>query len=198
MPGFALLDGEVYYLYETYNDKKCGFGIKKADLNKPETVVEEKNYRLSEPDLYSNGRDFAILVRGKILIGNAKGIYREYNLPEKLSDFGICKDYLFCNTTSDGNKWTARSISLKTGKEYTAESKTPLYRISGMNGDELTCIGDSFHDMYILRPGKKLKMVPIEESQEISVNLEYVRYYPYGDTKTLAQISDTKFCQVTW
>ena len=200
MPGFAILDGDVYYLYENFNEKSgYGFGINRADLYNPETMMEEKDYSISETEFYSNGTDFAILVDGKhdVLIGNAEGIYREYDLPEKMSHFGICKDYIFCCTTSNENQWTARSISLETGEEYMEEIKMPLYRISSMSGDELTCVDMRF-DMYILRPGKKFEIVPVDATPEILTNRKYVRYYPYGDTKTLAQIDETKFCRITW
>ncbi len=202
MPAFALLDGEVYYLYEIFDgNTECGFGISRADLYNPEIVVEEKNYRLSESEFYANGTDFVVLVEdGKhsFLIGNAEGIYREYDLPEQMSNFAICKDYLFCCTTSDGHKWTARSISLKTGEEYTVETEGPIYRIASMTGDELACIVDEW-DMHIFRPGKKFEMIPVESSEkEFHESRESVRYYPYGDTKTFAQLDDTKFCRITW
>ena len=198
MPGFALLEGEVYYLYEDLDEKTgYGFGINKADLHNPKTVVEEKGCGLSETEFFHNGTDYVVHVDGKLLIGNVEGIYREYDLPEKMSDFGICKDYLFCCTTSDGNKWTARSISLETGREYTAEVKMPLYRISSMGGDELTCASTGFK-MYVFRPGEEFEILPVEETLEIIENREYVRYYPYGDTKTLAQLDETKFLRITW
>ncbi len=198
LPGFTMLDGEVYYLYEDFDEKTgYGFGINKADLDNPKTVVRETDYSLSETEFYSNGTDYAIHVDGKLLIGNVKGIYREYDLPEKMSDFGICKDYLFCCTTSDGNKWTARSISLETGEEYTAEIGMPLYRICSMSGDELSCISTGF-SMYVFRPGEEFEILPVEDTLEIIENREYVRYYPYGETKTLAQLNETKFCRITW
>ncbi len=198
LPGFTILDGDVYYLYEDFDEESgYGFGIKKADLQNPEIIVEEKGRRLSDTEFCSNGTDYALLSDGKILIGNAEGIYREYDLPNPMSDYGICKDYLFCCTNSDGNKWTARSISLKTGKEYAAETETPLYRIASMNGGELTCIDDNWN-MYILRPGKEFEIISADEPNEILVGRRNVRYYPYGDRAALAQLDETKFCRMTW
>ncbi|MEY8365824.1 hypothetical protein AALA22_09330 [Anaerovoracaceae bacterium 41-7] len=198
IPGFALIDGEVYYLYEDfYEDTGYGFGVSKAGLEHSKPVLKEKEYSLSESEFYSNGSDYVIHVDGKLLVGNAKGIYRKYDLPEKISAFGICSDYLFCCTTQDGNKWTARSVSLKTGEEHAAETQMPLYRISSMCGDELTCVGDGF-SMHVLRPGKNFEIQQVEESMEIIETREYVRYYPYGDVETLAQLDETKFLRVTW
>ncbi len=181
LPGFTILEGEVYYLYEDFDEASgYGLGIKRADLQKPEPIVEEKNRRLSETEFYSNGTDYTVLIDGKILIGNIEGIYREYNLPKPMSDYGICKNYLFCCTESDGNKWTARSISLKTGKEYTAEIEKPLYRITSMSGDELTCVRENW-EMCILCPGKEFEIISLDEPDEILVDKKRVRYYPYGD-----------------
>lgn len=203
MPAFAQLSGDVYYLYQIFDgNTECGFGIGKADLNRPETIVKETDYKLSDPEFYSNGSDFAVHVDGEhdFLIGNADGIYMEYDLPESMSDFAICKDYLFFCTTSDGNKWTTRSISLKTGEEYAYETETkePFYRIASMSGDELTCISEHW-DMYLLRPGKNFEMVPVESPEkEFREAREYVRYYPYGERGTLAQLDETKFCRISW
>ncbi len=198
LPGFAVLEGEVYYLYEDYDKNSgYGFGIKIADLNNPEIVVEERKRKLDETEFYSNGTDYAFSSEGKILIGNAKGVYREYELPEKMSHYGICKDYLFCCTTSDGNSWTARSISLKTGKEYTAEIEKPMSRFASMSGDELTCVRENW-EMCVLRPGKEFEIVSTDDPDEIRVGRMFVRYYPYGDRETLAQIDETKFCRITW
>ena len=198
LPEFTVLDGEVYYLYEDLDeDTGYGFGIKRADLGGPEIVVEEKGRKLIETQFQSNGKDYAVLTDGKFLVGNAKGFYREYDLPKPMSDYGICRDYLFCCTESDGNRWTARSISLKTGEEYTAEIEKPLFRIASMGGDELTCIDTNF-DMYILRPGKEFEIVSLENPKEIREGRDNVGYYPYGDTKTFAQLKDTKLCRIVW
>lgn len=198
LPGFTVLDGDVYYLYEDYHEKTgYGFGIKKADLNEPQLIVEEKARKLSDTEFCSNGTDYALLSDGKILIGNAEGIYREYDLPNPMSDYGICKDYLFCCTESDGNKWTARSISLKTGKEYTAETEKPLFRIASMSGNELTCILENW-EMCTLRPGREFEIVFADVPDEILVGRRNVRYYPYSDRETLAQLDETKFCRMTW
>jgi len=140
LPGFTVLDGDVYYLYENFVEKTgYGFGIKKADLDNSKTVVWETDYSLSETEFYSNGTDYVIHVDGKLLIGNGKGIYREYDLTENMSAFGICEDYLFCCTTSDGNKWTARSVSLETGEEYTFEDIVPagIYEEFSVNFKEI-------------------------------------------------------------
>lgn len=203
MPAFAQLDGNVCYLYEIFDgNTERGFGISKADLNHPEVIVEETDYQLSDPEFYSNGTEYAILVDGKhdFLIGNAEEIYGKYDLPEPMSDFAICKDYLFCCTSSDDTKWTARSVSLKTGKAYACETEMnkPLYRIASMRGDEVTCISENW-SMYILRPGKNYEIVPVEpREKDFPEAREFVRFYPYGETRTLAQLDDTKFCRITW
>ena len=198
LPGFSILDEEVYYLYEDMDeDTGYSFGIKKADLDNSQVVVQETEKKLSETEFYSNGTDYAILVDAKILIGNTKGIYREYDLPEKISSYGICKDYLFCCTTSDGSKWAARSINLETGKEYVSESDEPLYRVTSMRGMELTCVLENW-EMCILQPGKNYKVFPLDSSDDLLETRRYVIYYPYDETKTLAQLDSTKFCRIIW
>ena len=86
---------------------------------------------------------------------------------------------------------------METGEEYTAEIGMPLYRICSMSGDELSCISTGF-SMYVFRPGEEFEILPVEDTLEIIENREYVRYYPYGETKTLAQLNETKFCRITW
>lgn len=197
-PDFTVLDGQVYYLFEDFDEKTgYGFGINRADPSGPEIVVEEKERRLIETKFCSNGTDYVVHIDGKFLVGNAKGFYREYDLPKPMSDYGICKNYLFCCTETEGEQWTARSISLKTGEEYTAEIENPLYRIASMGGDELTCISRNF-DMYILRPGKEFEIVSLENPEEIREGRDSVWYYPYDDTKTFAQLEDTKLCRIAW
>lgn len=204
-PGFANIGEDIYYLYEDFvKESKYGFGIRKADLEKPKEVLWETKHKLSENELYSNGTDFAIMVEGKIndgkanvLIGNVDGIYNEYDFPEKITSMGLCKDYLFCCTTSDGEKYSARSIALESGEEYDAELEEPLYRIASMKGNELTCVAGNW-GMCILHPGKEFKKVSVEDPEKIIDGREFVRYYPYGESGTFAQLDDKKFCRLTW
>lgn len=149
VPAFSIINGMPVYLFEDIGEKSNICGVRAIeDSLETKDYIENKEWRLMQTTLDSNGSQYCFLVKSEetpyLIVGDESGTIFEHEIDGSINAFDINQSKALLALQDQEGQCRLQTIDLNSKKVETLTTENEMYRLKGSFGDQCVCVDWEF------------------------------------------------------